>query len=664
MSQINIPRLLENISEQTTAYMPIVEGIVNSLQSIDESGRTDGQITVRLHREDQSTLALDEESLPAVDGIDIVDNGVGFTKSNRNSFDELYSDRKVAIGGKGFGRLTFLKYFSTVTVESIYRQDDAFRKRTFSFPGKHDLIANEDDESVQDEDAKTIISLKNVRAQYKNRLDKRLETIARRLCEHLLIYFIAKDYACPLIVLEDDEGKITLNNFLNVHDEIQQIHDEEFEITSNKGDQHFNVKVFKIFYTSRASSILLAAHNRVVTDEHLYKYIPEFKDEFYETETNDKGRKVRKNFSVKAYVQGDYLNEHVTLERDDFKFAVENELFHPLSRRQIERRVAEIVKDALGDEITSRQDKKRERVKNYIDTEAPWHKSYADEIDLGSLPYNISDVELEGELQKHKFEKEQSTRAKVNQILREEKQDTVAEDIQKIVDELGTIGKNDLAHYVVLRKVILDLLKKTLQWSADKKYEKEKNVHNLIFPMSADSDGVSYDKHNLWILDERLSFHEYLASDKNVFKTREDGRPDILIFDKPIAVREGEDKSNPITVFEFKRPQREDYGEGEDPILQMLTYIDKIRQGRTKGVKGRTISANEHTPAYAFLVCDIHNDKIVEFARRYSLTPSPDEEGYFGYQSGYGTYVQVICFDKLVKDAELRNKIFFEKLSI
>lgn len=664
MSQINIPRLLENISDQTTVYMPIVEGIVNSLQSIDESGRTDGRITVRLHREDQGALALDEDSLSVVNGIDIIDNGMGFTKSNRNSFDELYSDRKVAIGGKGFGRLTFLKYFSNVTVESVYRQDDAFRKRTFNFPGKHDLIANEDDESVQDEDTKTIISLKNVRAQYKNRLDKRLETIARRLCEHLLIYFIAKDYACPLIVLEDDEGKITLNNFLNVRDEIKQIHDEEFEIASDKGDQHFNVKVFKIFYTTRASSILLAAHNRVVTDEHLYKHIPEFKDEFYETETNDKGKEVRKNFSVKAYVQGDYLNEHVTLERDDFKFAAENELFHPLSRRQIEGRVAEIVKDALGDEITSRQDKKRERVKNYIDTEAPWHKPYADEIDLGSLPYNISDVELEGELQKHKFEKEQSTRAKVNQILREEKQDTVAEDIQKIVDELGTIGKNDLAHYVVLRKVILDLLKKTLQWSADKKYEKEKNVHNLIFPMNADSDGVPYDKHNLWILDERLSFHEYLASDKNVFKTREDGRPDILIFDKPIAVREGEDKSNPITVFEFKRPQREDYGEGEDPILQMLTYIDKIRQGRTKGIKGRTISANAHTPAYAFLVCDIHNDKITEFARRYSLTPSPDEEGYFGYQSGYGTYVQIICFDKLVKDAELRNKIFFEKLNI
>jgi hypothetical protein len=51
-------------------------------------------------------------------------------------------------------------------------------------------------------------------------------------------------------------------------------------------------------------------------------------------------------------------------------------------------------------------------------------------------------------------------------------------------------------------------------------------------------------------------------------------------------------------------------------------------------------------------------------ARLASLTESPDRAGYFGYNQNYSAYVEVISFNKLVSDAEKRNRVFFEKLNV
>ncbi len=56
-------------------------------------------------------LEFDGGGLAPVQSLEIVDNGVGFTQSNRDSFDTYYSDLKSNMGGKGFGRFMYLKYF-------------------------------------------------------------------------------------------------------------------------------------------------------------------------------------------------------------------------------------------------------------------------------------------------------------------------------------------------------------------------------------------------------------------------------------------------------------------------------------------------------------------------------------------------------------------------
>jgi hypothetical protein len=666
MAQINIQRLIENIPRNTTIYTPIVEAIVNSIQAIEDTGRKDGRVVVKFVRDEpQASILPDDDSVPPVKAIEIIDNGVGFNSENRESFDTLYGDKKVSVGGKGFGRLTFLQYFKAVGVKSIYKESSAsYRSRNFSFTGSQDFIEDETDEEIKENDTKTTVLLTDLREEHVDKLNKRVDTIARHIFEMLLIYFVHENYVCPEIILDDSEdGEVKLNDYLSNHDEIKSIYSDTFTLTKDEASAKFEVKIFKVLYTQNKSAIFLAAHNRTVTKSFLYDYVPEFDDDFYEIVKSSKsGEDVRRNYSIKAYVIGDYLDEHVATERGSFNFSVDtDDPYYPFSKTRIEQEVADIVSKQLGTEIVARQNKKKERVKAYVDEEAPWHKPYLDEFDLSTLPYQIGDTELEGELQKLKFEKEQSAKAKITRILEENELEKVGEEIEKVKKELTLIGKSDLAHYVVSRKVVIDLLSKTLAWDKNHKYQKEKAVHQIIFPMNADSDNISYDDHNLWIIDETLGFSEFVASDQSL--NVKDERPDLLIFDKAIAVREGEDLSNPITIFEFKRPQRKEYAKDEDPFLQIFKYVEKIRKGNFQKPNGRNVKANQNTPAYGYLICDI-TDKIKEFCTQYSLSMSPDEEGYFGYHAGYRVYIQVISFDKLVSDADQRNKMFFKKLGI
>ena len=59
-------------------------------------------------------------AIPSIESIEIIDNGIGFTDENRESFDTLYSDYKIEQGGKGFGRFTCLKYFDGLHIDSNY----------------------------------------------------------------------------------------------------------------------------------------------------------------------------------------------------------------------------------------------------------------------------------------------------------------------------------------------------------------------------------------------------------------------------------------------------------------------------------------------------------------------------------------------------------------
>ena len=664
MSRINIQGTIDNITSQTNVYTPIIEAIVNSIDSIANKAIDHGKIEISIIRESEIDF---DGSLPAIKGINIRDNGEGFNKRNRDSFDTFYSEIKREIGGKGFGRFMFVKYFEDVKVKSVFKESDKLQLRTFNFGKKYEIIENEKISITDAIDTYAEVSLINLKNQ--KYLDKGIETIARKILDKLLVFFIRDDFKCPTIILKDFDGSyIILNDYLTAKNEINQIDAKQFYLVDANDNStfKFHVKIFKLYYTgNQKSKVILTANNRAVTETNLHKYIPEFEDDFFDTFSKN-GKKTNKNYIIRSYVIGEYLDSSVSIEREKFEFDKEQgDAFKPFSQKDIEQKACELTRGIFDDDVSSRLTKKVNRIKEYVTDEAPWHKAYFSELDLSKIPYNIKENEIEAELQKIKFEKEQTTKSELKRLL-SENGEANQEEISKAISKITEIGKSDLAHYVFNRKSVLQAFQHLLKRRDDGKGELEKEVHNLIYPMGNDSDNTIYEDHNLWLLDERLVFSEYIASDKKI-GTKADAlkEPDLVVFDKINSFRNGTNEySNPITIFEFKRPKRTAYKEEDDPILQIGKYLKDIKAKKYEMPEGyEPIKVNDNTPVYGYVICSI-TDKIRDFADKHQLTISPDQDGYFGYHRGYKMYVEIIDFTKMLKDATLRNKIFFKKLQL
>ena len=667
MSNVNIKRAVDNIRATTNVYTPVIEMIVNAIQAIEETGKTDGKISIRTRRNRQAQM---DGGISEVHSFDIEDNGIGFTDVHRDSFDTLYTDKKLEEGGKGFGRFTCLKYFNDLHVKSVYLGGDGYKTRSFSMGKGTDIIVYEKVTESDKKDTGTVVTLSSLK---KGRsLDKTLPTIARNLVERLLPYFITQDYQCPEILLseQDGGGVIRLNDFVSneVSGAIREIEVERNTFCRQAVDHEegFLVRLFKFYAPkNQKSRISLVAHKREVSGSVIHKYIPEFEDEFYENDRHgdiDRGR----NYIIKAYVFGPYLDHNVSLERGGFEFHMETDVFLGISQTDIERDAALIAKESMGDDIILRQEKKRERVQAYVDEQAPWHKDILNEIDLSGMPYNPSNEEIETRLQKEKFAQEIEIKRDVASLLAESNFENVKESVIEIVSKIAGTSKNDLIHYIALRRTILDIFGKSLEVDESGTYSSEGVVHDIIFPRKGDTERTSFKVHNLWILDERLNFTTYVSSDIPLDGKNTD-RPDLIAYNKRVLFRGDNEASNPITIFEFKKPQRDDFvnpSSHEDPIQQIVRYVNNIRDGKFKTPEGRKILVADNTPFYGYVVCDLTPKVESWLLREKDFKQMPDRLGWFQWMGNINLYVEVISWDKVLKDAKMRNQIFFQKLGI
>ncbi len=666
MSNVNVRRLVENIRSGTNIYTPLVELVVNAIQAIDAKGIPNGLVEIEVLRNGQADVL---DRLEDVDGFVVKDNGIGFTKSNRDAFDTLYTEQKIADGGKGFGRFTCLKYFDRVKVSSTFAEGDAFRDRAFRMGLDKDIIVDEKEGPSQAQAtgaAVEISGIKSVRFP-----DKKLETISRVVVERLLPYFVDKERVCPRVVIRDankPSDTVSLNDYLGKENSQiveMKVNEGAFSLSANEDEKTFQVRVFKFFAPRTAKSkVSLVAHRREVTDNPLESYIPEFAEEFFEPGPDQDLAKGR-NFVIKAYVFGDYLNDNVSLERGEFRFQTDADLLNGISQNDIEQKAAEIVQSVVGAEIAERKRRKEVRISEYVTNDAPWHRILAKEVDFSALPMRPSNQDIELHLQKKKFEKEIATRTQVTALLNSENPDELGEKISQLIERISDNSKNDLIHYVSMRKCVLDLFSKSLEIGADGKHKSEGEVHDIIMPRKKDSEELNYDAHNLWILDERLNFTSYVSSDKPLQSSGD--RTDITVYNRRVAYRGDNEASNPITIFEFKKPQRDDFADPssmEDPVQQIIRYVNQIREGKFKTPTGRDILVNDTTPFYGYVVCDLTKKVKDWLQKEKNFTPMPDGLGWFNWSGNISLYMEVVSWTKLLRDAEMRNKIFFNKLGI
>lgn len=672
--QTSLKGRLKNTSlSNNNALMPVFEAVVNSIHALEDRGNlTTGEITLEIHRNTQRTLNIDNEEKAEITGFTVTDNGIGFNDANMNSFQTLDSDYKEHKGCKGIGRLLWLKAFKRVTINSTFKNPEGnISQRQFTFDSKHDL-QEQPPIPASTQTIQTKVMLQDFMKKYQLYAPKTAETIANKLLEHCLWYFYI-NHAELAIFVRDSSEKIDLRTLYRerIHSSAKQ---EQIQI---KG-QTFNLSHIKFRASSQKDHLLsLCAASRLVKDEKINDKIPGLHGKL----ADDSGE-----FTYTCYVQSDFLDQKVRAERNSFEIEetvqglfVDSEISMKDIREEVYARAGEHLSQTLQANITAG----RERIEKYTAEKAPRYRSLLNRLNSEEFAVNpsISDKELELHLHKHwtRFESELLEQGhNVMQLKPNEGWEDYQQRLEDYLGKISDIKQYDLANYVSHRRLILEMLREAINQQNDGKYVREELIHNLIMPMRKDSKQIPTDTSNLWLVDERLAFHNYLASDKkldvmpivNTDSEYADIRPDILalnVYDNPLLVTDNK-KQLPmasITVIEIKRPMRNDAvsGEEKDPIIQVLKYLNSIREGKAQTASGRPIPESKSIPGFCYIISDL-TESVKQCCELADLISTNDKTGYFGYKKNYDAYIEVISYDRLINAATERNRAFFDKLGL
>jgi len=645
--------------------LPLYEAVVNSVQAIQDAKEKEGRIEIHILRDKMHLFNANEPNLSDIIGFEVIDNGIGFNDENFGAFETSDTTYKAQRGGKGIGRFLWLVAFERVEIESHFTINGKISCRRFEFIPQGDGVRGMTVEDASNTKRSTNVRLTGFQVKYQQQCPKKIETIATHLIEHCLEFFIRPD--CPDIILTDraTDESLDLNERFEHEIAGQSLRDR----VPIKG-QKFSVLHVRLYSSHvKDHQIHFCADSRVVRSEKLLGHIPNLSRRIQDEAGRD--------FVYAAYVDGKILDESANAERTDFSITEDaaDLIVEAITWRTIRTAIFESCQSFLKPYTEPIRERKKERIENFVATEGPMYrpilKYVGDKMDL--IDPEVSDEALDLRLYQAYHDLQVELRTQGQQLLQQEVKDEEWEEFnrqfQGYFDKVSDINKSDLARYVCHRRAVLDFMHKQLSYAGDGKYHREERIHKIIFPMRTTSDEVLIDDHNLWVLDEKLVYHSFLASDKPLNTNPHisiDSRkePDILLFDKACAFAPVTDPPFPaIVIIEFKRPMRDDYSEDENPVVQVLDYVRDIREGKVKTATGRDIPIGKDIPFYCYVVADI-TQSLVKQAKYLDLTEMPDGQGFFGFRKQFNANVEVVSYTKILTDAKQRNAAFFNKLGL
>ena len=660
---INLQGRIKNFNlPKNQPLIPLFEAIVNSIHAINERKAKEdinGKITINIVRDGQQVLYGSGE-VPAIKSFEIIDNGVGFNESNFESFMQSDSTYKSSLGGKGVGRFSWLLAFEKAEIESIYLDEDQYVKREFVFTTETSEI---DDKLVDCEfqnDNKTLVRLVNCMEPYAKILPKRGSTIATKIMQHCLVYFISDD--CPIIELIDDGEKYNLNQMFK--DTIQT---EANSVTIKLGNKIFDLLHVKSEEsTINGNKLYLCAHNRLVEIKELDKYITDLDRQFYQE--ND--------FWYIGVLRGEYLDDNVDMNRLSFNIPEGGASEDPIdiiTMEHIMKSVVIEINNFLEDYLQPIAKNKMKRINDYVTYKMPQYRHLLKYMpdDISHIKPNLSDEKLDDELHRIKRKLDRQITQENSKLFEDLNKGIIntseySKRFEQQIEKINSANGAVLAEYIAHRKVIIDLMNFAIRKTEDGHFQKESFLHNLIYPMRTTSSETPYSNHNLWLIDEKLAYCSYISSDIPFDNNPKEERTDIMILDSPVAVSEEENRGGEyenIVLFELKRPMRDDYSSSYNPINQLYDYVAKLKTNKVKDKGGRIIKVGEKTKFYLYAVCDI-TDTLKHIINIHDFSQTPDNLGYYKYNDTMNAYIEILSYDKIINDAEKRNKVLFEKLGI
>ena len=660
----NIKGLVDRLElSQAKAMMPLFEAISNAIDAIEEhrDGFSGHSICIRLIAAHDLAHQGGDEVL-VLDGFDISDDGVGFDDGNLASFQEAHTLSKVKVGGKGVGRFTFLKVFSNVHIRSVFQRQGETLLREFDF-SIADELKGADKVTPVKETRGTALSMRGMEGKFKGGWPHDPAIIAERILAHFLIRFAAR--SCPPMTLESPgHAPIDLHKLFETT-VLTHIEERFFDVLGHT----FALQAYRHRDGRSRHDLHLCANGREVTTNKLRDLLPELPEKLLDAD--------QEPYTLIVLVTGEYLDDHANQERTRISFQSDDEpdIDETLvSRQSLNRGITDTLRPLLADDLQSTNEEKRSQIEKFVEQAPEYraltHPRYKELIEQRIQP-GLTTEKLDEALLHVKRDVEDSVRKEVRHVaalFETETFEQYQERFQIVAEQANEIGKAQLAAYVAHRRTILDLVSQSLKRvRTDDKYPFERVLHKMIFPMGATSKDIFFEQQNLWVIDERLCYHTLLTSDKKLnsvpgLKGTSGKEPDIFAFfyDTPIGVAESDNlPSGGVIIIEFKRPGRDDYD--KDPADQIIQRFREISDGNVNDIEGRQINpANLRYTGY--LIADLKPSLHKQVYGRYHRTA--DNEGYFFNLAAGNGCIEIISYDKLVKDAGRRNRILFDKLGL
>ena len=487
--KFNFKNRVHNFKFTTSdVFVPLHEAIMNSIQAIEERENfDDSQINITIERDSYRIGGFTS----GIFSIEIKDNGIGFVERNYESFCTSDSDYKFELGGKGVGRINWLKAFEIIHIKSVYEENNQRYQRIFSFSIDEE-IHNEKVTIVSKETPiETTILLYNLKQEYRSATEVSLKEISNKVLEHFATYFVIG--AMPKMVIKDENEEINLNEFFEA---------EKFIKTQNEvvvsNDTTFNLRhVFLNASTNNKHKIYICAQNRVVCSYDINNI------EGLPTTFNIDDKKA----IYQCYVHGEFLDNDVNSERTYFSNVIfeqeeDNSAIHFELAINLYQVVYTQINKFLDNYLNPMKDVRDNQIYDYIENYCPQYKyliKYAKE-ELKNISYAVASnpEKLISELNKLNNKINIKQHQQIGKTLSSDSED-INEKIFNLATPLVENLRSEFVNFVQKKIKAIELLEKLIVSNP--------SLIDLIKRFFLIEENNSSDNSNCWIIDEKLAYH-------------------------------------------------------------------------------------------------------------------------------------------------------------
>ena len=690
---ISYPTLMKKHVKKHSSYLqPIFEAISNSLEAT--SGKDD-VITIRINK--AKTLNHEQYSFLS---IDIIDTGIGFNDDNFGRLRRLYDESK-GQNNFGTGRVQYLHFFNNTDIYSVFEEEGLKYKRRIvlskNFYATQKSVIWSSEKEVVDiaTPIGTMVSFYYPLNDEDQEKYNELTTIELR--DRILIHYLSR-----FCLNRDNLQQIKLECYINsIHnkdsDQIitgKDIPQPDYTDSVQVNYSKISVDGNTIIKTPNTEEFIINSYSLPCSIQKRNEVKLTSKNETVEVSGIDfsliKDSPKINNSYLLFLISSSYLTQQDSDLRGQLAIYSRKDF---LKKRNLFSGEEQILTDDIEEKVTSSItahyksiSKVKESFEAQIDELAEMFS--LDRTVLNEVGYKAGDSDQSILKKVYEYNADISAKhdAGIKSVMDSLKELTPSskdfkkklnEKVKRVSELVPQINRTELVRYISKRKIILDLMQKTLDKQLDcqqknskgKKINHESFLTNILFSQHSDNPLDS----NLWMINDdfihykgiseselrnikvgsELFFREDLTKEELEELTAYNrdklgNRPDILLFPKEHKCIIIELKSMDADVSKF--------------VSQVSQYAGLIRQYAKERF--------EITTFYAYLIGESFTLSEVKRANPffkkayyfdYLFCPNYPVDGGENRRDGE-MYIEVIKYSTLLERAVFRNKIFTDKI--